>query len=95
MMTRKAGSHLYLGHHWPDGQDGVEIRVYGDDARGYYVSTVYDPAGSFPPDAGPFPTSWDAACAGADRHFVEFDPYGRTDRERIFIDDAPSLAYSF
>lgn len=93
-MTLKAGSHYYLGHHMPNGPDGIEIRVY-DDGRGYYVSTVYDPAGSVPPDMGPFATSWDAACAGCERHFVEFDPHGRRDRERYYEDETPSLAYSF
>lgn len=94
-MIRKAGSHHYVGHHWPDGPAGLEIRVYGDDRRGYYVSTVYDPLGTTPPDMGPFHTSWDAACAGAERHFREFDPYARHNRERMFVDDAPPLAYSF
>lgn len=94
-MTRKAGSHLYLGHHWPDGRDGVEIRVYGDDPRGYHVSTVYDPAGSYPPDLGPFDTSWEAASAGAARHFVEFDPDRPQRRRRLLVEDASSMEFSF
>lgn len=90
-MTLKAGSHLYLGHHWPDGRDGIEIRVYAD-LRGYYASTVYDPAGSYPPDIGPFPTSFEAASAGAARHFVEFDPPGPAWLGRAVAHETPSVA---
>lgn len=91
-MLKKERSHHFLGHHWPDGTDGVEIRVW-DDARGYYASTIYNPNGTIPADIGPFPTSFDAIVAGCERHGLEFGgsrpgiPFVR----RLYVEDAPAL----
>jgi hypothetical protein len=90
-MSKKSNSHHYLGHHMPDGPDGIEIRIW-DDARGYYASTIYNPAGGIPADIGPFPTSYHAAIAGCERHGIEFDGRGAVvPFRRAFIEDAPSI----
>lgn len=90
-MSKKPNSHQYIGHHMPEGRDGVEIRIW-EDAHGYYASTIYNPNGRIPADIGPFDTSRAAITAGLERHGIEFEGRGIVvPLRRVFVEDAPSI----
>jgi hypothetical protein len=93
-MSKKPNSHHHIGHHMPEGRDGIEIRIWEDD-RGYYASTIYNPRGRIPADIGPFDTSLQAIVAGFERHGLEYEGRGNVvPFRRAFIEDVPSIDMS-
>ena len=92
---KKSGEYHYLGHHMPNGRDGVEIRIH-EDEWGYYASTIFNPQGPCPADLGPFDTSFKAMAACCARHGVEFvgnDNLGEYRRRRVQDERTSAMAW--